>query len=259
MEFAVGIGLAFGVAIFGAVGGFDRDRAFYATVLVVVASYYDLFAVIGEHQSALGPETVGLTAFASLSIVGFRTNLWIVAFALAGHGMFDFVHGQFIENSGVPTWWPAFCGSFDVAAAVFLAWRLITGKVEAESPASFTARIRHYVDAELAAARLVEHDAAACFAHLERAHVLGQASTVHHVRVHLHMLAWSWRHRRPHEFFGQVTRVVGATVATPIGMIPIGNTGGANVSPFKSMAIPRDLDAFIAAARGRAVVESASA
>lgn len=250
MEFAVGIGLAFGVAIFGAMGGLDRDRAFYATVLVVVASYYDLFAIVGEHQSALGPETVGLAVFALLSVIGFRTNLWIVALALAGHGLFDFVHGQFIANSGVPTWWPAFCGSFDVAAAVFLSWRLIIRKIEAENPASFTARIRPHVDAELAAAKHVDHDAAASFAHLERAHVLGQASTVHHVRVHLHMLAWSWRHRRPREFVGQVTRTVGAAMATPIGIIPIGNTGGANVGPFKSMIIPGELAALISVAQG---------
>jgi hypothetical protein len=57
---------------------------------------------------------------------------------------------------------------------------------------SFGRRIRPFVQAELAAA----HEAAALgdflssFAHLERAHVLGQASTIEHVRVHWHMLLW---------------------------------------------------------------------
>ncbi len=55
---------------------------------------------------------------------------------------------------------------------------------------SFSTRIRPYVSQELLAAQAADegghHDIA--FRHLERAHVLGQASTVEHVRVHVHML-----------------------------------------------------------------------
>jgi hypothetical protein len=42
--------------------------------------------------------------------------------ALAGHGVFDAVHGYVIENAGVPAWWPAWCLSYDVGAAAILAW-----------------------------------------------------------------------------------------------------------------------------------------
>src|SRR3954470_5341909 len=45
MAYLVGAGLALVVAAFAALTGLDRDRAFYATVLIVVAHYYDLFAV----------------------------------------------------------------------------------------------------------------------------------------------------------------------------------------------------------------------
>ncbi len=41
---------------------------------------------------------------------------------LAAHGMFDFVHAHVIDNPGVPEWWPAFCGAYDVVAAAALAW-----------------------------------------------------------------------------------------------------------------------------------------
>ncbi len=54
LEYAVGVGLAFGVAVFAALSGFDKDRAFYLTMLVVIATYYDLFAVIGVRATALG-------------------------------------------------------------------------------------------------------------------------------------------------------------------------------------------------------------
>ena len=33
---------------------------------------------------------------------------------MALHGIFDVVHDVIIENSGVPTWWPSFCGGVNV-------------------------------------------------------------------------------------------------------------------------------------------------
>ena len=111
---------------------------------------------------------------------------------------------------------------------------------------SFARNIRPFVDAELRAARA---DAASEFAHLERAHVLGQASTREHVRVHWRMLLWAWRHRDGREFFGQVYRLAGAATKTFIGMVTTGNTGGANVSPVKPMPVDPELEAIIRAAR----------
>ena len=47
MAYLVGALLAFAVGGLGTVVGLDRDRAFYPTVMVVIASYYVLFAVTG--------------------------------------------------------------------------------------------------------------------------------------------------------------------------------------------------------------------
>ena len=47
MEYLIGVILTLAVAAFAAVIGFDRERAFYATVLIVIASYYALLAVMG--------------------------------------------------------------------------------------------------------------------------------------------------------------------------------------------------------------------
>jgi pimeloyl-ACP methyl ester carboxylesterase len=132
MEYVVGVGLAMGVGAFASLARLDRDRAFYPTVLVVVAAYYDLFAVMGG-GAALGVETGVAAVFVCASVIGFRTNLWIVAAALAGHGLFDLVHGQLIENAGVPGWWPMFCLSYDVVAGVYLAWLLASGRLRADA------------------------------------------------------------------------------------------------------------------------------
>ena len=77
---------------------------------------------------------------------------------------------------------------------------------------------------------------------MERAHVLGQSSTFEHVRVHYHMFAWGVRNRNYSEILGQILRLIGAAVLTPLGLIPKGNTGGSNISPFKSSPIPSDLE-----------------
>jgi hypothetical protein len=110
----------------------------------------------------------------------------------------------------------------------------------------FANNIRPYVDAELAAAR---RDAAHEFTYLERAHVLGQASTREHVRVHWRMLGWAWRHRDAREICGQMLRIVGAVTKTFIGLVPAGNTGGANVSALRRMPLDPVLAAIIEKAR----------
>jgi hypothetical protein len=111
---------------------------------------------------------------------------------------------------------------------------------------SFADNIRPHVDAELRAARAHPERE---FAHLERAHVLGQAATREHVRVHWRMLAWAWRHRDVREMFGQSFRLIGATIGTFVGLVPTGNTGGANVGAFRRMAIDPELAAIIERAR----------
>lgn len=131
MAIFVGVTLALLVSLFARLVGLDRDRAFYPTVLVVVASYYDLFAVMGGSVPALGAELVATMLFLGAVVAGFRWNLWIVAGGLIAHGLFDFVHGRLIVNPGVPDWWPAFCLSFDVTAGACVAWLLHRGALQA--------------------------------------------------------------------------------------------------------------------------------
>jgi hypothetical protein len=79
------------------------------------------------------------------------------------------------------------------------------------------------------------------FAHLERAHVLGQWYVRHHLIAHLGMLRIGWRRRDAREIAGQLMRIPGGMIGSAIGRVPRGNTGGARVSAFKPMPIPADL------------------
>ena len=122
MPYVVGIVLSLTVALFARRVGFDRDRAFYPTVLIVIAAYYVLFAAMSESVQTLLLESIVMAGFATAAVVGFKSSAWIVVGGLAGHGVFDAVHGNILENSGVPTWWPAFCLAYDLGAAGGLAW-----------------------------------------------------------------------------------------------------------------------------------------
>ncbi len=125
MEYLIGVGLAVLVCGFATLAGFDRDRVFYPTLVIVVATYYILFAVMGRSTPALAWESLVAAAFLTLAVVGFKKSLWLIAAALAGHGVFDFFHHRLIHNPGVPAWWPGFCLSFDILAGAFLALLLL--------------------------------------------------------------------------------------------------------------------------------------
>jgi len=69
---------------------------------------------------------------------------------------------------------------------------------------------------------------------------------VPHVKSHLGMLRIGLRRRDTREIVGQLLRVPGAVIGSLLGHLPVGNTGGANVSPFRPMPIPEDLATVLA-------------
>jgi len=111
----------------------------------------------------------------------------------------------------------------------------------------FQKNIANYVVAELNDAEKARDSGNISneFKHLENAHVLGQESTYWHVKIHVHMLFWAIRNHQIKEIFGQIFRVIGAATKTAIGLVPKGNTGGANVSPFKVLPIKPEYQTII--------------
>ena len=126
MEYLVGVILGLAVGGFGVLSGFDRDRAFYPTALIVIAAYYVLFAVMGPSSySTLGVEIAVGLVFSTVAVLGFKKSMWLAAAGIAGHGVFDFfVHHALVTNPGMPFWWPGFCGTIDLVIGGWLAVRL---------------------------------------------------------------------------------------------------------------------------------------
>ena len=106
--------------------------------------------------------------------------------------------------------------------------------------------LRRAYDRELAAAfaQCGVNQLDKAFAHLERAHILGQSFTLPHARAHWEMLKVGWTRRDWTEITGQIIRIVGSLLFT-WAWVPVGNTGGAHVPPFKSMPIPEEFQELL--------------
>ncbi|MDX2275045.1 MAG: DUF3703 domain-containing protein [Hyphomonadaceae bacterium] len=100
---------------------------------------------------------------------------------------------------------------------------------------AFAAEIRRADEAEAVG------DLDRAFAHLERAHIIGQRYFVTHVHSHLRMLRIARRRADSRETRGQIIRLIAVAPGYLFGWIPKGNTGGANVSAVKPMLPPPDL------------------
>jgi hypothetical protein len=135
LPYVVGIVLSIGVALFARRVGFDRDRAFYPAVLIVIASYYVLFAAMSGSMQTVVLECIVMTPFVIAAVAGFKGSAWIIVWALAAHGVQDAAHGYIVANAGMPAWWPAWCLAYDVGAAGALAWLVMRADLPATGAA----------------------------------------------------------------------------------------------------------------------------
>lgn len=83
------------------------------------------------------------------------------------------------------------------------------------------------------------------FSSLEEAHVLGQKYVIPHTLSHLYMLKIAIKRRDFPEILGQLFRIPTGFLGSLVGILPTGNTGGSNISPFKRMEIPEYLKKYL--------------
>jgi len=104
-------------------------------------------------------------------------------------------------------------------------------------------RLKRFFRQELEIAHnfFLNNDFRSSWHHLERAHILGQPYPYHHTLVHCKMLLFGIKIKDIKEIIGQIPRLLVGGVKSFVGEIPVGNTGGANVPPLKSMEIPEEL------------------
>ncbi len=124
--FIIGLFAAVAIVVSGRAAGFDGDRSFLPTVLVVIALLYVLFGVEDGAPTVVVAETAVALAFVVVAVVAFRRRSpALLAAGLALHGIWDLAHPALLSSSdAVPVWWPAFCLGVDIplAAWAFARW-----------------------------------------------------------------------------------------------------------------------------------------
>ncbi len=106
-------------------------------------------------------------------------------------------------------------------------------------------KLKPYFQKELNAYQkaLAINDLPKAWRHLERSHVIGQAYPYEHSYVHWKMLLFGIQIKSGKEILGQIPRLLVGGVKSFVGTIPVGNTGGANISAIKPLPIEADLQA----------------
>ena len=102
-------------------------------------------------------------------------------------------------------------------------------------------------DKEIALARafIACGEIKAGFARLERAHIIGQAFVVPHTLVHWMMLRMEIRRRHFRGVLGQIVRIVLGALGSAVGVVPVGNTGGTDISMFERLPVEPELQKLI--------------
>lgn len=108
-------------------------------------------------------------------------------------------------------------------------------------------KLAKYFSIEMLKASTAYQDGAfdVAFSHLERAHILGQKYTKAHLITHWWMLKMAVKQKRITAVLGQTFRMLTALIFSKL-WVPVGNTGGTNVSAFKKMTVPDDLAKILA-------------
>ncbi len=99
--------------------------------------------------------------------------------------------------------------------------------------------LRKAIEAEMAFARKFYRDRelTTSMKHLEVAHVLGQRYAIPHIVSHWWMLKIGLREGSAAKVAGQTVRIVLGAIGSTVGIVPVGNTGGTNISMFKRLPI----------------------
>jgi len=98
----------------------------YALGLALIASIYIGFSVADGRARVIAVETGVASAFVVIAAVAVTGSGWFLVAGLAGHGLKDLWQHRtgFVANT---RWWPPFCATVDVVAALVIAVGLVAG------------------------------------------------------------------------------------------------------------------------------------
>lgn len=117
-------GITMGVA---AVFPEDLSFTFFAVVLSLVAGVYPGFAMANREEGRPLLQWIAAMAFVSMGMVGLWYSPLILAGAWVLHAFWDLLHHLTALGDGVPEGYPAFCFTYDLLLAGFVAYMWAAG------------------------------------------------------------------------------------------------------------------------------------
>ncbi|MDM7861641.1 hypothetical protein QTP81_13655 [Alteromonas sp. ASW11-36] len=122
----IGIVLSLVLIISAKVTQFDKDKSFYPLILICIASFYIVSAVMVGHSVV---REIGIACiFVIVAFYGAFKSLFVVGFAIALHGVYDVLHFLKFTETVAPTWWAPFCATVDFIVG---AWVMYLSKKQA--------------------------------------------------------------------------------------------------------------------------------
>lgn len=104
-------------------------------------------------------------------------------------------------------------------------------------------KTQFYFQLQLGKTALKTTDHQSAFYHFENAHILGQKHVWRHILSHYWMFVYGIKTKDIKEITGQFFRMIASLIFTLI-WVPLGNTGGTNISPIKTIPIRKELQKY---------------
>ena len=114
----IGLCLALFIILAGKYSRFDRDTSYFPVLLIVIASYYVLFAIM-QNQSIVF-ELMVASCFLFLAVFCAKKAPIVIGIALIMHGLYDILHVFVLKHQVAPHWWGEFCASVDIVLGIWV-------------------------------------------------------------------------------------------------------------------------------------------
>ena len=109
MELVAAIFVVISILAAGFILGYNRDRSYYTTILIVIALIYVLFGFMEGSVHRIVTESLIASVFIIAAIFVGKISHIITGLFLIFHGLFDFLHPRILPGNAVPVWYPEFC------------------------------------------------------------------------------------------------------------------------------------------------------
>lgn len=104
------------------------DNLFYAVALIIAALIYVGFSSLSQNTTWIFTEILGVIIFSIIAFVGIKFSPWFLAMGWLIHPAWDLLLDNHNLTAFVPQWYPTVCIGYDIAIALYIAWKCIKQK-----------------------------------------------------------------------------------------------------------------------------------